>query len=90
VSTLTTLLIVGCLLLVAGSLIALVFAITRAADGSEDTSGFHRDVQAQVAGTSLSIEGSNNPWDYVHGAQCPLNLTQSLGPIGNNQLSIHQ
>jgi hypothetical protein len=90
VSTLTTLLIVGCLLLVASSLIALVFAITRAADGSEDAAGFHRDVQAQVAGTSPPIEGSNNPWDYVHGAHCPLNLNPSLGPIGNNQLSIHQ
>jgi len=34
--------------------------------------------------------GSENPWDYVEGASCPLNLSHGFGPIGNGHLSIHQ
>ncbi len=88
-STLTTLLIVGISLLAAGSLVALVFAIIRAEDGIEDASGYHRDTQGAAATASQTM-GSENPWDYVEGASCPLNLAHGFGPIGNNQLSIHQ
>ena len=66
-STPTTLLIVGILLLAAGSLFALVFAIMRAPEGHEDDSGFH--VDAQSAATTTPVEGSATPWDRVEGGQ---------------------
>ena len=87
-STITTLLIVGILLFAASSLVALFLAIVRAEDGHEDTSGYHRGTQGAAATASQTM-GSENPWDYVEGASCPLNLAHGFGPIGNNQLSIH-
>jgi hypothetical protein len=76
------------LLVAASSLVALAFAIMRAEDGHEDASGYHPAAQGAAA-TAPQTMGSENPWDYVEGASCPINLTNGFGRIGNNQLSAH-
>ena len=86
----TIYLIVGFLVLVAIAVATLVFAVMRAEEGYEDASGYHSVAQSQTVGTTPPVEGSENPWDYIPGANCPVELTHSLGPMGNNQLSIHR
>jgi hypothetical protein len=67
-----TLLLVG-LLLLGTSMVSLVFAITHAENGSEDSAGFHRDLPAADAHQGPTAD--TKPWDHVEGASCPLNLT---------------
>ena len=75
-------LIIGILLLAVSSLIALVYAIGRAEEGYEDSTGYHRKAQSpETTLTAASAVDSGTPWDQVEGANCPINLSQPFPPL---------
>ena len=79
-STPTVIFLVGILFLAVASLIALVYAVVHAEEGFEDSTGYHRkDVNNQETTTASSTVDTGNPWDQINGANCPLNLGQSIG-----------
>jgi len=62
------------------SLIALVYAVIHAEEGFEDSSGYHRKEQNNHDPiTTSSTVDTGNPWDQINGANCPLDLGQSIG-----------
>jgi hypothetical protein len=86
VSTLTTLLLLGILFIAVASLIALIYAVAHAEEGFEDSTGYHRKEQnSQGTNPSTSTVDTGNPWDQINGANCPINLSHT---IGSNQ--VHQ
>lgn len=66
------LIIVGFLLVILFTIVTLVLAVRHSAHGYEDEAGFHRTPEPQTAGLAALAQGSDNPWDYVPGANCPL------------------
>jgi hypothetical protein len=85
-----TLVIVGLSLLAIVSLLALVYAITHAEEGFEDSTGFHRTAPAKAAPEVSATVDTGNPWDQVEGASCPLDLGQPFSPVGQQNFSPHQ
>lgn len=79
-STLTVIFLVGILFLAVASLIALAYAVVHAEEGFEDSTGYHRKaVNNRETTTASSTVDTGNPWDQINGANCPLNLGQSIG-----------
>ena len=77
-----TLVLIGILFIAIASLIALVYAITRAEEGFEDSTGYHRKEPSNPAtNTTAATVDTGNPWDQVEGASCPLNLGQPFRPL---------
>lgn len=72
-----TIILIGILFIAVAALGALVFAVTHAEEGYEDSSGYHRKQPSND--TPSSTVDTGNPWDQVEGACCPLDLDQSLG-----------
>ena len=77
-STLALIFIVGFLLIAAGSVLALLFAVKTAEDGYEDATGFHSTGSSQAKGALAPTVDTGNPWDQIEGACCPLELGHSL------------
>ena len=81
VSTLTTLLLLGILFIAAASLIALIKAVAHAEEGFEDCTGYHRKEQNSLGtNPTTPTADTGNPWDQINGANCPINLSHTIGP----------
>jgi hypothetical protein len=77
------LLLVGFLLFGGIALMLLDAAIEHAEEGYEDESGFHQETHHWTVDPS-SPEAGITLWDQVEGACCPLDMTPSFRPVGNN------
>ncbi len=66
----TTFLIIGFLLLGATALVAFALAISQAADGFEDESGFHRLIRTPVDGRLTWEADPEGGLNYIEGIYC--------------------
>ncbi len=66
----TTILIIGFLLLGAPALVALLLAASQAEDGCEDASGFHRLTKTPVGGRLTWEADPEGGMNYIEGIYC--------------------
>ena len=81
------LLLIGGLLLLGVSLMVLNNSIEHAADGHEDSLGFHQESPHWTRGAPSSNSAAKR-WDQVEGACCPLNVSSSFRPINDTPLNL--
>jgi len=80
-NALITLLVVGLLVLALVSVVTLVWAVRHAVPGYEDENGFNPSAAPQLP-ARRPVEGSENPWDYVPGAYCKLDVHRTVSTLG--------
>ena len=81
------LLLTGTLLLLGVSLIVLNNSIEHAADGNEDSLGFHQK-SPHWTREAPSANSDVKRWDQVEGACCPLDMSSSFRPMSDTPLNL--